>query len=145
MDLLHLEQIIKTQLSVRVPQTIIGYTSDEPPVPVYLIDKFPDITFGDEITDDVPKFPYVYIHELEPSEVGNSLENNQIHALRDTVQIEATINTSKTDARLVINSCITAMKKLRYTLVTGAVYTKSNNLHRYVIRMRRVVASGDVF
>lgn len=145
MELLHLEQIIKTQLSVRVPRTIIGYTSDNPPEPIYLIDRFPNISFGDEITDDVPKFPFVYIHELEPSEVGNSLENNQIHAIRDTVQIEVNINTNKTDARLVMNSCITAMKMLRYTLVTGAVYTKNNNLHRYVIRMRRTVASGDVF
>lgn len=145
MDLLQMENIITTQLMVRVPNTVIGYTSDTPPKPIYIKDKYPHISFTNEITEETPSFPNVYIHELEPSEVGNSIPNDTIHALRDTIQIEVTTNVSKTDSHIVINACIKAMKALRFSLVTGPLPSKTNNLHRYIIRMRRTVANGDVF
>lgn len=131
MDLLYLESIVTTQLRVRVPKLTNN--------------RFPNMTFTNEISDEEPSFPNVYIHELEPSEVSNSIPNQTIHALRDTIQIEVSTNTSKSDARTVINACIEAMKLLRYSLVTGAIYRKTNNVHSFVIRMRRVVANGDVF
>lgn len=131
MDLLQLENIITTQLKVRVPRL--------------LENKYPNISFTNEISDITPSFPNVYIHELEPSEVGNSIPNQTIHAIRDTFQIEVSTNTSKADARVVINACVRAMKSLRYSLVVGPTYGKINNIHRFVIRMRRVVANGDEF
>ena len=89
MDLLQMESIITTQLKVRVPQLTNN--------------RYETISFTNEISDNMPSFPNVYVHELEPSEVGNSIPNNTIHALRDTFQIEVTTNTSKSDARIVIN------------------------------------------
>lgn len=131
MDLLQLENIVTTQLRVRVPQLTDN--------------RFPKMSFTNEISDKQPSFPNVYIHELEPSEVGNSIPNQTIHAMRDTIQIEVSTNVSKTEARTVINACVSAMKTLRYGLVTGPTYMKVNNIHRFVIRMRRVVANGDTF
>lgn len=131
MDLLQLESIVTTQLRVRVPKLTNN--------------KFPNMSFTTEISDNMPSFPNVYIHELQPSEVGNSIPNQTIHALRDTIQIEVSTNTNKADARAVINACIEAMKLLRYSLVTGAIYQKTNNIHSFVIRCRRVVANGDDF
>lgn len=131
MDLLQLESIMLTQLKVRVPKL--------------LDNRFPDISFDNEISDKTPTFPNVYIHELESSEVGQSLPNQTIHAIRDTIQIEVSTNTSKSDSRTVINACITACKYLRYSIVGTPVYIKTNNLHRFVIRVRRVVANGDTF
>lgn len=131
MELLSLESIVTTQLKVRVPKI--------------LNNKFPNITFTNEISDDDPIFPNVYIHELEPSEVGNSIANDTIHAVRDTIQIEATSNTTKSDARDIINACVNATKVLKYAIVGMPVYTRNNNLHRYIIRVRRIVANGDNF
>ena len=131
MELLQLESIITTQLKVRVPKLTNN--------------KFPNMSFTNEVSDNTPTFPNVYIHELDPSEVGNDLENNQIHALRSTFQIEITTNTSKSDARIVANACVNAMKTLRYNLVSGPTPMKINNLHRFIIRMRRIVANGDKF
>ena len=131
MELLQLESIITTQLKVRVPKLTNN--------------KFPNMSFTNEVSDNTPTFPNVYIHELDPSEVGNDLENNQIHALRSTFQIEITTNTSKSDARIVANACVNAMKTLRYNLVSGPTPMKTNNLHRFIIRMRRIVANGDKF
>lgn len=131
MDLLQLESIVTTQLKVRVPKLTDN--------------KYPGLSFSNEVTDTTPSFPNVYIHELEPTELGNDIANNQIHALRDTIQIEVSTNTSKSDARIVIMACVNAMKSLRYSLVVAPIYTKINNVHRFVIRCRRIVASGDTF
>lgn len=131
MDLLQLESIITTQLKVRVPKL--------------LNNKYPNMNFTNEVSDNLPSFPNVYIHELEPSEVGSDLANNQIHFIRDTIQIEVSTNTSKADANAVKNACINAMKALRYSLSMGAIYQKNNNIHSYVFRCRRIVGSGDKF
>lgn len=131
MDLLQIESIVTTQLRARVPKITDN--------------KYTHMSFTNEISEQTPSFPNVYIHELEPSEVGNTIPNNQIHAIRSTIQIEVTTNVSRTDARIVANACITAMKALRYSLVVGPTYVKANNIHRYIIRMRRVIASGDEF
>lgn len=131
MDLLQLESIITTQLKVRVPRLTDN--------------RYPNMSFSNEITDETPSFPNVYIHELEPSEIGNDIANNKIHALRDTIQIEVSSNTSKADAKTVSNACIKAMKALRYNIVVSGVYTKTNNIHRFVFRARRIVGSGDEF
>lgn len=131
MELTYLESIVTTQLKVKVPKLTNN--------------QFPNLSFDNEISDKTPTFPHVYIHELEPSEVGNSIPNDTIHALRDTFQIEVTSNTSKSDARTVINACVKAMKSLRYGIVMFPLYTKDNNIHRFIIRARRIVASGDEF
>ena len=89
MDLLQLESIITTQLKVRVP--------------ILTDNRYPNMSFSNEITDETPSFPNVYIHELEPSEIGNDIANNKIHALRDTIQIEVSSNTSKADAKKALD------------------------------------------
>ena len=131
MELLQMESIVTTQLKVRVPRL--------------LNNAYPNISFTNEISDKTPDFPNVYIHELDTSEVGNSIPNNMIHAVRDTVQIEVTTNTSKSDARKVANACVTAMKAMRYSLRTTPIYTKNNNVHTFFIRASRVIANGDTF
>ena len=129
MDLLQLESIVTTQLKVRVPKLTNN--------------KYPKMSFTNEISDNEPSFPNVYIHELEPTELGTDLENKSIHAFRSSFQIEVTTNTSKSDARIVSSACVNAMKALRYSLVSGPTYTKNNNIHRFIIRARRVIANGD--
>lgn len=131
MDLLQMESILTTQLKVQVPKL--------------LVNRFPNISFTNEISDNTPSFPNVYIHELEPTELGNSLMNKSIHAIRDTVQIDVTTNSSKADARKVSIACINVMKTLGYSINMLPVYTKQNNIHRFIIRAYRVVGAGDNF
>lgn len=131
MDLLQLESIFATQIEIRVTNLLGG--------------QFPGLSFTTEVSEKSPSFPNVYIHELEPSEVGNSIPNKTIHAIRSTVQIEATSNVSKTDARKVINACINACKMMSYGVTAFPIYSKTNNVHRYIIRVRRVIANGDTF
>lgn len=131
MDLLQMENIITTQLKVRVPRL--------------LDNAYPNISFTNEISDKTPSFPNVYIHELEPSEVGNSLMNQTIRAIRDTIQIDVTANTTKSDAHKVAMACVKAMKALSFNITLFPLYNKQNNIHRYIIRVQRIIANGDTF
>lgn len=131
MDLQKIEAIVTTQLKIRVPKlTEYQYTK---------------MTFTNDSSDKIPGFPNVYVHEMESTELGNDLENNHIHALRSTIQIIVSANTTKSDAKIVSDACIKAMKALRYTATMMPVYNKDNNVHKYVFRVRRVIASGDTF
>lgn len=131
MDLLQIESIVTTQLKVRVPKLTEN--------------RFPKMSFTNEVSDKVPDFPNVYVHEVGQSEIGNSIPNQTIHAIRDTLQIEVSTNTNKSDAHVVTNACISALKVLRYSVIMSPVYQKNNNVHRYVFRARRVIANGDTF
>lgn len=140
MDLLQMESIVTTQLKVRVPKTVV---KTNPETTIH--DLFPKLSFSNEVSDNVPDFPNIYIHELEPSEVANSLENQEIHAIRDTIQVDVSTNTNRADARIVANACIKAMKQLRFSAVALSVYRKQNNVHVFTTRFRRIVANGDTF
>lgn len=131
MDISQMESIVTTQLKVRVPKL----TSN----------KFPNMSFTNEVSDQVPSFPNVYVQELEPTELGMDLENTSIHAIRDTIQIIVSTNTNKADARTVANACVSALKCLRYTVFMMPIYQKDNNVHKFVVRARRVIGSGDTF
>ena len=131
MELLQLENIVTTQLRVRVPKLTDN--------------KFPNMSFTNEVSDNTPSFPNVYVHELEPSEVGNSIPNQTIHAIRSTIQVDVSTNTNKADARAVSKACVEALKGLRYSVTSLPIYQKDNNIHRFVFRVRRVIANGDTF
>jgi hypothetical protein len=131
MELLSMESILTTQLKVRVPKL--------------LNNAFPNISFTNEISDKTPSFPNVYIHELEPSELGTTLVNQNIRAIRETIQIDVTTNTTKADDHKVANACVNSLKALSFSIQALPVYTKNNNVHRYIIRAQRVIANGDNF
>lgn len=130
MELLALESIVTTQLKTRITRQLGSL--------------YPNLSFTSEVSEKTPSFPNVYVHEIERSEVGMSIPNQTIHAVRDAVQIDVSTNTSKADANKVAIAVVNTMKLLQYTVV-GPTYMKDNNLHRYVIRARRVIANGDTF
>lgn len=131
MDLNQMENIITSQLSVRVPKILDG--------------KYPSISFTNQLTDETPKFPNVYIHDLGSPSVGNSIPNRVTHAKRFTFQIDVTTNTTKTDALIVAIACEQAMRQLGFWTVDGPRYIRANNLHRFEFRVRRVIANSDTF
>ena len=131
MELYAMESIITTQLKTRVPR-LLG-------------DAYPNISFTNEISDKTPSFPNVYIREIDSTELGNTLVNQTVHAIRDSYQIDVTTNTSKSDCRKVANACVSAMKALSFSITSMPIYLKNENVHRFVIRAQRVVAQGDTF
>ena len=110
--------------------------------------KYPDISFDAEPTIDEPSFPNVFFQQLEPIEIGRTLQGNSITALLDTVQIVVTTNTSKSDAKKVAYSAVDAIKSLRYEMVGMPLYNiqikEKSRLHSYTLRARRIIGSGDL-
>lgn len=138
MELLQMESIVTTQLKVRVPKVVVRTNPD-----ITIHDMFPKLSFSNEISETTPSFPNIYIHELEPSEIGNSLENQTIHAIRDTIQVDVSTNTNKSDGRIVANAVVKAMKEMRYSTTMLPMPRKQNNVHVFTIRFRRIIANGD--
>ena len=110
--------------------------------------KYPDISFDDEPTINEASFPNVFFQQLEPIEMGRTLQGNSITALLDTVQIVVTTNTSKSDAKKVAYSAVDAIKSLRYEMVGMPLYNiqikEKSRLHSYTLRARRIIGSGDL-
>lgn len=131
MELYQMESIVTTQLKGRVPKL--------------LNNAYPTISFTNEISDKQPSFPNVYIHELEPSEMGQSFMNQQVRAIRDSFQVDVTSNTTKSDAHKVAIACVKALKALSFNITLFPTHQKINNIHRYIIRAQRIVANGDEF
>ena len=131
MDLLQLESIITTQVKVRVTSKIGS--------------NYPKLSFTNEISDVTPSFPNVFIQEIGNREIGNTLENNTINAVFDSIQIVVTSNTSKSDVKAVSNACILSMKELAFDKFAGPLYSKNNNIHRIDLRFRRAIGGGDKF
>lgn len=111
-------------------------------------DKYPSISFANEPSSVTPSFPNVFFQQLQPVEIGISLDSNKINGLNDTIQITVTTNTSKAEAKTVAWACVDAVKSIRYNIVGAPLYDVqlkgSDRIHSYVLRARRLIGSGDV-
>jgi hypothetical protein len=94
-------------------------------------------------TDADPVFPTVYIHELPGREIGSDLENATVNAVEETLQVEVTTNTSKTDCKTVMTETMLQFKALRFNVSTLPLFSIEGNTHRGVARFRRVVGRDD--
>lgn len=120
----------------------IVFTQLQRKVTSQLSSRFPNLSFTTEVSEKVPTFPNVYVHLISTPEINNTLENNVINGYDATFQIEITSNVSKMDAKVTMNACLVALKSMSFS-VRLMPYSKINNVHRYIIRARRVLLQGD--
>lgn len=107
--------------------------------------KYPDINFTTSSSvSSEPKFPTVYIKQMQGAERGQDLEGTEVNAVLSSFQIEVVTNTNDTDAREVASVVADIMKSLRYQMI-GEPYADntSSDTHRNVARYQRIVAFGD--
>ena len=108
---------------------------------------FPDLncttSSQNESLENVKDFPALYVHMLAPVEVGNTLDNLEISALRVTFELQVFSNKSEGECTKIMNACILEMKKLHFN-VSMFPDPQSNNKKFYSIaRFTRIVAGGD--
>lgn len=96
-----------------------------------------------ESLEDVNDFPALYVHMLPPQEVGNTLDNNDITALRTTIELQVFSNKSESECRKIMNACIMEMKKLHFNVSMFPDPQTSNKKYFAIARFTRIIAGGD--
>lgn len=109
-----------------------------------LEDDFPSIKCTTEgQSTSKPYFPTWYLHELQPLEVGQDLENTTVNAVMETIEIVVYAKT-KSDASKIMTETIIQMKALAFIITMMPITSSDGNVYSSVARFRRLIGSGDV-
>lgn len=97
-----------------------------------------------ESLENVDDFPALYVHLLPPVEMGNDLYNEDIAALRATLELQVFSDESESECRQIMNACIREMKKLHFNISMFPDPQTSDKKYFAIARFTRIVASGDL-
>lgn len=107
--------------------------------------KYPDVKFTSEDLSDTPaKFPTIKIKAVSIVERGQDLINQDINAVDLTIQIDVFAKSS-TDANDVMSFILKEFKNLRFNVTSLPIATKEIDVYRSIMRVGRIVGSGDKF
>ena len=105
---------------------------------------YPNLTCTTASTSESPsKFPTLYLHELNPLERDQDLENTEINSILHSVEIQVFSNKSEAEVRNIMAAAVKEMKKLRYTVTLFPDPTTTNKISSAVARFRRSIARDD--
>ncbi len=93
--------------------------------------------------EGVAVFPTLYIHLLPPIEIGNTLLNDDVTAIRATFEVEVFSDNSESECRKIITSCIQEMKKLHFNVQMFPDPQTNDKKYFAIARFNRVIAGGD--
>lgn len=101
--------------------------------------------FSTVVSNNKPTvFPFVCVKMLAPMEMGETLDNTDIHGGMFTFQIDVTDNQSQQRAREVMAEVLKSMKGMRFSITQMPFYDDTADVHRMVIRCRRVIGASDI-
>lgn len=107
--------------------------------------KYPDLTFTTtQKSDQIPKFPTVYIHLLPSPERGQDLSGNSINGIYANFQIEVSDNQNNSRAREVMNEVVRIMKTMRFSINEMPYSDYRDNTYYSLVRARRMIGSNDI-
>lgn len=109
--------------------------------------KYPDVNFTmDDAVQNDPKFPSIYFHFLQSTEVGEDLEGQSINGIICSVDVRTTVSKTQdlTALRWVNTKILNAFKELRFDarlpkLNDSTVDTKSSTM-----RFERIIGQGQI-
>ncbi len=110
----------------------------------YMVEDYPNLTCttkGDNI--DNVQMPTLYLHELNPVETGQDLDNTTVNAVISTIEIVVYTNTNESECRAVMSEAISLMKKLRFNVTAFPDVVTQNKVAVAIARFRRVIGNGD--
>ena len=96
-----------------------------------------------ESLENVDDFPALYVHLLPPVEMGNDLYNEDIAALRATLELQVFSDESESECRQIMNACIKEMKKLHFNISMFPDPQTADKKYYAIARFTRIVAGGD--
>lgn len=96
-------------------------------------------------SDKPAVFPFVYIQALTGTEEGRDLEGTAVNGGSFSFQIEVTDNQKQDRAKEVMTEVLRIMKTMRFQIVGLPIYEDTTDIHRCIMRFRRVIGSDDNF
>lgn len=106
--------------------------------------KYPNIFITDKgKTTGKAVFPTVYIQEMSGSERGADLDGSSINAVLETIQVDVTTNTSKSDVSKVMSVVANIFKEMRFTIQTMPDFEYNGETYRKTARFQRIIGAND--
>ena len=96
-----------------------------------------------ETVEGVSDFPTLYVHLLPPVEIGNTLFNDDVCAVRATFELQF-YSLSQTELKDIIDACIRIMKHLQFNVPLFPDPQTSDGKHFAIARFSRVLSSGEL-
>ena len=96
-----------------------------------------------ESLENVDDFPALYVHLLPSQELGHTLLNEDVTAIRATVELQVFSNQSEKECLEIMNACIKEMKKLHFNISMFPDAQAANKKYFAIARFTRVIGGGD--
>lgn len=105
---------------------------------------YPEINFTtSDSTPTKPKFPTVYIHMIDSSEVGSDLDGTSIPGVNASFQIDVSDNQNNKRTDDVATEVLKVMKGMRFKPITMPIHNNNGGVYVTTARYRRVIGDGD--
>lgn len=96
-----------------------------------------------ESLENVDDFPALYVHLLPLIEIGNDLLNEDVNAVRATIELQIFSDKSEQECREIMNVCIREMKKLHFNISMFPDPQTQSKKYFAIARFTRVIGGGD--
>lgn len=104
---------------------------------------FPNLTCTTANQNSKTVFPTLYLHELEPVEAGQDLNNQSVNAVVETIEIQVWTNETEEICREILSAAITEMKRMRFNVTGFPNVHTDNKIALGIARFRRLIGQGD--
>lgn len=96
-----------------------------------------------ESLENVDDFPALYVHLLPAVEMGQELVNEDVVAIRATIELQVFSDESESQCREIMNACILEMKKLHFNISMFPDPQTQDKKYFAIARFTRVIGGGD--
>lgn len=105
---------------------------------------YPNLNITSKNQETKPaSLPTMYIHELEPVERGQDLDNVAINAVLHTMEVQVWTNVSQNECKAILTAAITELKRLRYNIIMLPTVKTDDGLAWGAFRARRMIGAND--
>lgn len=104
---------------------------------------YPKLNCTTKSQNTITQFPTLYLHELQPVELGEDLVNDGVNAVLSTMEIQVWSNVSETECKAIIADAVLEMKRFGYSVTMFPDVRTDNKIAWGAARFRRVIGAGD--
>ena len=105
---------------------------------------YPNLNITSKNQETKPaSLPTMYIHELDPVERGQDLDNVTVNAIMHTMEVQVWTNESQSSCKAILTAAITELKRMRYNIIMFPTVKTNDGLAWGVFRARRMIGAGD--